>query len=186
MTKVQRWQTGWQRETYHTSPEVYLSTYPTMHMLRFTLETLYDWGSGKRDGSQAGWNLRVSMLQMWHWMPFTLGKLSISFHVLQGRGWGPHSLRREVFLKSTDGPCSSRLQDASRQHLPLCLTEHLGTAAWPAWHTRNVIVTLTPHSPLSAADLPLVSKRTGFSGLSLCGDQRLDKSVLAWVGPQAA
>lgn len=34
--------TGWQRETYHTSPEVYLSTYPTIHMLRFTLETLYD------------------------------------------------------------------------------------------------------------------------------------------------
>lgn len=74
----------------------------------------------------------------------------------------------------------------SRQHLHLCLTKHLGTAAWPTWHTRNVIVTLTPHSPLSAADLPPVSKRTGFSGLSLCGDQRLDKSVLAWVGPQAA
>lgn len=111
MTKIQRWQTAWQIETYHTDLEVHLPTYPTIYILRFTLETLYDWGSGKRDVSQAGWKLTASMSQTWDWMPFTLGKLSVSFHGLQGMGWGPCSLWREVFSKSTDGPRSSHLQD---------------------------------------------------------------------------
>ena len=179
-------QVGRWRPTY-TGLEVYLSTHPTIYILRFTLETLYDWASGKRDVSQAGWKFRTSVLQTWDWMPFTLGKLSVSFHGLQGMGWGPRSLQREVFSKSTDGPCSSHLQETFTATPSLVSDQTSGHCSLANWrHTKNFMVTLTQHDHLPGADMPLVSKRRDLPRLRLFGGQRLDKSVLAQVGPQVA